>query len=94
MMSAPDPSNGRPTWRDVLHAVETSEKRVMAAIDGLHTQIGALDVRLDEMEKAETIRMARAQDLRLMGSAARVVVATVASVIALVVSVLTALHII
>lgn len=43
-------TNGKPGWRDVLNAVETSEERVMKKIDHIEEKVEDIDRRTERLE--------------------------------------------
>lgn len=70
-MEEATPTNGRPGWRDVLHAVEQSEQRLTEKIDNNTRLIKDVDERVKRQETEALFRERRNADLFRAGSAMR-----------------------
>lgn len=78
-------TNGRPGWRDVLHAVEKSEERVLAKVEEHSQKIDAIDARTKYLERDRVIRAAREGTvLSIIGGLRALVAGIVGAVAALV----------
>jgi len=75
------PTNGRPGWRDVLHAVETSEQRLTKRIDRNRELIEQVDKRVELLESESITSAAERRTAVKIAAFAKTVIGGIAGAV-------------